>query len=91
MEITKVLETIKNIEKEIDNIEKYMEYYKNFSKLFKHKYSVANKDNTAHRRAMSSLAKEYTQYYAEYRSQLVIAERNLRVAKLRLKRIFEEV
>ena len=90
MEITKAFETIKDIEKKIENAEWHIEYHKNYSKLYKHKYSVADKGDISYCRAMISLAEEHSQQFAEHRSQLIIEERNLRVAKLRLKKYFEE-
>lgn len=91
MEITKALEAINKAEEELKKTTQFMENYKNISKLFKHKCFITPDEDVSKKRSFKSLAKEYAQYYAQYRTRLVIAERKLRVAKLRLKKYLEEV
>lgn len=89
MSIQYLLEDIKDYEREVRSLKFDIEYYQAQVKLFKHKAKTEREDKF-YKRAMTELANEYTEKCVGFRSTLVTAERNLRVAKLRLKRYFEE-
>ena len=90
MSIRYLIEDIEDYEREICNLKIRLEFSQSQVKLFRHKANV-ERDNDYYKRIMWSLANDYAEQYTEYRSKLSTAERNLRVAKLRLKKYFEEV
>ncbi len=90
MPIKYLLEDIKDYEREIRDLKNHLEFYQSQVKLYKHKAN-ADRDNDFIVKLMLSFVDDYTKKYVECRSNLAIAERNLRVAKLRLKKYFGEV
>lgn len=90
MPIKYLLEDIKDYEREIRDLKISLEFNQSQVKLYKRKAN-AERDYDFIVKLMLSFVDDYTKKYVECRSNLAIAERNLRVAKLRLKRYFEEV
>lgn len=90
MPIKYLLEDIEDYEREIRNLKISLEFSQSQVKLYKHKAN-ADRDNDFIVKLMLSFVDDYTKKYVECRSNLAIAERNLRVAKLRLKKYFGEV
>lgn len=90
MPIKYLLEDIKDYEREIRDLKISLEFNQSQVKLYKRKAN-AERDYDFIVKLMLSFVDDYTKKYVECRSNLAIAERNLRVAKLRLKRYFKEV
>ena len=90
MPIKYLLEDIEDYEREIRSLKISLEFYQSQVKLYKRKAN-AERDYDFIVKLMLSFVDDYTKKYVECRSNLAIAERNLRVAKLRLKRYFKEV
>lgn len=89
MSIRYLIEDIEDYEREIRNLKISIEFSQSQIKLFKHNANIEH-DIDYYKRSMLSLAGKYTEQYVECRSKLATAERNLRVAKLRLKKYLEE-
>ena len=88
MEITNALQAIKDLEEEVKNISWSMEYYKTQAKVYDHNAKRA--DIPTEKRVYKSLKYDYSLNYAIEREKLAKAERKLRAAKLRFKRLFKE-
>lgn len=90
MPIRYLIEDVEDFEREVRHLKTDVEFYQSQVKLYKH--NVKNEcDNNWYKQLMTTFLNDYTKKYVESRSNLATAERNLRVAKLRLKRYLEEV
>lgn len=90
MSIRYLIEDIKDFERDVRNLKTDVEFYQSQVKLYKHQAKLES-DNNWYKQLMTTFLTDYTKKYVESRSNLVTAERNLRVAKLRLKKYLEEV
>lgn len=90
MSIRYLIEDIKDFEREVCKLKTDVEFYQAQVKLYKHN-TKNERDNNWYKQLMTTFSNDYTKKYVESRSNLATAERNLRVAKLRLKRYLEEV
>ena len=90
MSIRYLIEDIKDFEREVCKLKTDVEFYQAQVKLYKHN-TKNERDNNWYKQLMITFSNDYTKKYVESRSNLATAERNLRVAKLRLKRYLEEV
>ena len=90
MSIRYLIEDIKDFEREVCKLKTDVEFYQAQVKLYKHN-TKNERDNNWYKQLMTTFSNDYTKKYVESRSNLATAERNLRVAKLRLKKYLEEV
>ena len=89
MSIRYLIEDIKDFEREVCKLKTDVDFYQAQFKLYKHN-TKNERDNNWYKQLMTTFLNDYTKKYVESRSNLVTAERNLRVAKLRLKKYLKE-